>query len=114
MRRLVFARDRGVCVKCGLDCHKAERALRDLRFQDHQAWQQSRADYTARGFNDHKSFWEADHIVEVVNGGGECGLDGLQTLCQPCHKAKTKRLAAELKERRRIARMILIQPSLFP
>ena len=33
--------------------------------------------------------WHADHITAVVNGGGLCGLEGYQTLCLPCHKAKT-------------------------
>lgn len=40
--------------------------------------------------------WEADHIVPVVEGGGECGLDGLRTLCLPCHKAETARLRRRL------------------
>ena len=34
--------------------------------------------------------WEADHIIEVRHGGGGCTLDNFQTLCIPCHKAKTK------------------------
>ena len=38
--------------------------------------------------------WDADHIVAVVEGGGLCGLDAMQTLCHPCHKEKTKDLAA--------------------
>lgn len=37
--------------------------------------------------------WEADHILEVVNGGGACGLENLQTLCSdPCHRQKTREL----------------------
>ena len=36
-----------------------------------------------------RRLWEVDHIVPVVEGGGECGLDNLQTLCLACHKAKT-------------------------
>lgn len=47
-----------------------------------------------------KSFWDMDHIKEVVRGGDN-QLDNLQTLCQPCHKAKTKRLAAERAAERR-------------
>lgn len=46
-----------------------------------------------------RRLWEVDHIVPVVEGGGECGLDNLQTLCLACHKAKTaamrKRVADE-------------------
>ena len=31
------------------------------------------------------SFWEANHKVAVADGGGECGIDNLETLCVPCH-----------------------------
>lgn len=37
-----------------------------------------------------ESEWQADHIVEVHQGGGGCGLDNFQTLCVDCHKDKTK------------------------
>lgn len=47
------------------------------------------------------SFWQADHIVAVAEGGGECGIDNLQTLCTPCHKRKTAELAARLALKRR-------------
>jgi len=33
--------------------------------------------------------WHADHILEVQHGGGGCGLDNFQPLCQKCHKQKT-------------------------
>lgn len=36
-----------------------------------------------------RDLWEADHIVPVEKGGGLCGLDGMQTLCAPCHRKKT-------------------------
>lgn len=59
----------------------------------------------AKGFTTSRStMWDADHILEVVNGGGLCGLDNYQTLCHPCHKAKTARLARELAEKRRLAK----------
>lgn len=35
--------------------------------------------------------WEADHIIPVHRGGGACDLDGFQTLCVPCHAAKSAR-----------------------
>lgn len=44
--------------------------------------------------------WEMDHIVPVVEGGGECGLDGLRTLCLPCHRAETAALRRRLAARR--------------
>ena len=34
--------------------------------------------------------WEADHIIPVMAGGGACQLDNYQTLCDNCHKEKTK------------------------
>lgn len=40
--------------------------------------------------------WEADHILEVVYGGGGCGLDNYQTLCVDCHKVKTAELLSNL------------------
>lgn len=53
-----------------------------------------------------KTAWDADHILEVVNGGGLCGLDNYQTLCHPCHKAKTAKLARERAEQRRRDKLI--------
>lgn len=51
------------------------------------------------GAVDHR--WEADHIVPVVEGGGECGLENLRTLCQPCHRRETAKLAARRAAKRR-------------
>jgi 5-methylcytosine-specific restriction endonuclease McrA len=36
------------------------------------------------------SNWQADHIYPVEFGGGACGLDNYQTLCQQCHLEKTR------------------------
>jgi 5-methylcytosine-specific restriction endonuclease McrA len=44
-----------------------------------------------------KSLWDADHIVPVVEGGGECDLANIRTLCLKCHRAAT----LELRQRRR-------------
>ena len=35
------------------------------------------------------ALWDADHIRAVVEGGGECGLENMQTLCLWCHRDKT-------------------------
>jgi 5-methylcytosine-specific restriction endonuclease McrA len=48
--------------------------------------------------------WQADHVIECVNGGWGMGLDNFRTLCTLCHKEETARLAAELSERRKIAK----------
>lgn len=46
----------------------------------------------ALGLSPARPFWEADHILPVVEGGGLCGLDNLRTLCLPCHRAATRAL----------------------
>ncbi len=48
-----------------------------------------------------KSLWDADHIVPVIEGGGECDLDNLRTLCVHCHRVVT----AALRARRQAARL---------
>jgi 5-methylcytosine-specific restriction endonuclease McrA len=53
------------------------------------------------GIQPGRSFWEADHVVPVVEGGGGCRLENLRTLCVPCHKRVTRALAARRAEARR-------------
>lgn len=77
LRRVVFERDKGVCATCGLDTVKWWR-------------EQRRTDLTkAAGLHGRMSAWDADHIKPVVEGGGACGLDNIQTLCVWCHRQKT-------------------------
>lgn len=40
-----------------------------------------------------KTWWEADHILPVVEGG-DSSLDNIRTLCIPCHRAATAALRA--------------------
>jgi 5-methylcytosine-specific restriction enzyme A len=54
----------------------------------------------ARQFNvpwkrliNHRTLWEADHIVPVVEGGDFFDPGNLRTLCIACHKAETAKLA---------------------
>jgi len=44
--------------------------------------------------------WQADHIVPVAEGGGQCGLDGYRTLCRACHARETRALMGRLKAAR--------------
>lgn len=44
-------------------------------------------------YHEFPHLWEADHIVPVSEGGALCGLEGLRTLCLPCHKKESARLA---------------------
>lgn len=77
VRELVLARDKGICIRCGRDARRLKRP-----------------GYARR------SGWEAHHKVAVVEGGGECGLDGYETLCFECHDAETAALAARRAEAR--------------
>lgn len=49
------------------------------------------------------SVWQADHIVPVIEGGGECGLENYRTLCVGCHHRETAALARRRAEARKAA-----------
>ena len=44
-----------------------------------------------------RSLWDADHILPVAEGGGECDLENLRTLCLRCHRAATRELRERLR-----------------
>ncbi len=124
--KLVFERDDGVCCLCEVDCVALQQELRRLRAAERRArngWigdstfniptmdhelregqfaervrelglKGARADLTQR-------LWEVDHAVPVVEGGGECGLDNLRTLCWRCHRQETAKLAKRRAKARR-------------
>jgi 5-methylcytosine-specific restriction endonuclease McrA len=99
-RACVYARDKGVCAACGLDtkqCPTWRTGGNDWRMR-RDAW------LIAHGYGKWHStaLWEADHIVAVVDGGHDLGLDNFQTLCVPCHKKKTAELAARRARERRV------------
>ena len=92
LRERAFERDRGVCAVCSLDCVAEFNHIRKLRGA---ARLRKLAEYGLRP-GSRKSLWDADHIVPVVEGGGECDLDNIRTVCLKCHR----RLTAELRARR--------------
>jgi 5-methylcytosine-specific restriction endonuclease McrA len=102
LREQVFQRDRGVCAQCGLDCVaelyrlKRSRGARSLAL-----WAQWSLKPRQRA-----SLWDSDHIVPVVEGGGECNLSNIRTLCLRCHRAVT----VELNKRRQGSRGLVILP----
>ncbi len=96
LRDKVLDRDRGVCASCGIDCLHAELQLKRLRGA---ARLKASLDWGLRPGSRagiRKSLWDADHIVPVVEGGGECDLENIRTLCLKCHRKAT----AELRKRR--------------
>lgn len=85
----VWIRDRGQCAGC--------RAT-----PRHPRWQ---GPYALEWYYElHRGTWFADHILAVEEGGGECGLENLQTLCRRCHDAKTAQHVRRIVARRRTAR----------
>ncbi len=97
LREQVFARDKGMCSSCGVDTSVALRRLRRSRGS-------RRVEQMAHwGLKTklRKSLWDADHILPVSEGGGECDLRNIRTLCLRCHRAAT----AALRERVRRAKV---------
>jgi len=88
LREQVFKRDHGICSSCEIDTIAAARKLRYARGANRRAlrehWGMSR--------RLRKSLWDADHIVPVVEGGGECDLENIRTLCLHCHRHATMQL----------------------
>jgi hypothetical protein len=94
LREHVFNRDQGVCAQCGVDTKKVRGDMRKL-------------DYAARrqmlrkwGLKDgsRKTLWDADHIIPVAEGGGQCDLSNMRPLCLLCHREATAALRLRLKK----------------
>jgi 5-methylcytosine-specific restriction protein A len=97
LREKVFERDKGVCAGCGLDTAALRFHFRKL---DYKARLKFLREWNLKD-NFRKSLWDADHIIPVAEGGGECDLANMRTLCLKCHRAVTdllrQRLLAQLK-----------------
>jgi 5-methylcytosine-specific restriction enzyme A len=92
LRDQVFQRDRGICGLCGLDTIEFYRRFRLLPSRKRSALRRSLDMPPHR-----ENFWDADHIIPVVEGGGECDLHNLRTLCLWCHQAETATLRRRLR-----------------
>ncbi len=110
VRGHVGDRDKGVCSECKCDTRRLKRVAAHL----------ARTLYPANHWNHHhsvrrwllllvgfkqtdQSLWEADHVVPVIERPDDdlpCGLDGYQTLCQPCHRIESAALAKRRARRR--------------
>jgi 5-methylcytosine-specific restriction enzyme A len=97
LRDQVEARDHGVCAMCGLDTGREWRHIRRLR----GAAKLAALDAWGPGSRKRRSLWDADHIVPVAEGGGECDLENLRTLCLKCHRQATAGLRERLRVRKR-------------
>jgi 5-methylcytosine-specific restriction endonuclease McrA len=90
LREKVFERDRGICAICRVDCFAAYVHIRKLRGI---ARRRAAAEWN---LGRRTSLWDADHVIPVVEGGGECDLSNMRTLCLKCHRARTLELRRRL------------------
>lgn len=92
IRDCVYSRDKGICSLCNIDTKKTAKELLENNKQElydkymitskRKIWKKKHGG----------GLWDADHIIPVKEGGGQCGLDNIRTLCIVCHKKVTKNL----------------------
>jgi 5-methylcytosine-specific restriction enzyme A len=95
LRDQVFARDRGICAACQADTVAIYAALKRARGPARAA---GLSLYGMKSIASRRSLWDADHILPVAEGGGQCDLDNLRTLCLPCHREATAQLRLRLRK----------------
>jgi 5-methylcytosine-specific restriction endonuclease McrA len=93
LRNQVFARDLGHCALCRADTVAIYNALKRSRGKARMA---GLSFYGMKTITSRRSLWDADHILPVAEGGGQCDLDNLRTLCVPCHREVTAQLRQRL------------------
>ena len=94
VRDLVFARDRGVCALCRTDTVAAWASLKRSRGT---AREEALTMWGMASIRSRRSLWDADHVLPVAEGGGQCDLDNLRTLCLLCHREVTADLRRRLR-----------------
>jgi len=91
LRTAIWKRDKGVCAACGLDTEDLKRQVAEIKDVEQKAL------LLQHGFGRRAAhYWEADHIVPVIEGGGETGPENIRTLCLPCHWKATGELRSRL------------------
>lgn len=100
LRDCVLARDRGICALCHTDTLAAYAALKRSRGA---ARAEALAMWGLPSIRARRSLWDADHVIPVAEGGGQCDLDNLRTLCLPCHREVTADLRRRLRHARNAA-----------
>lgn len=109
VRRCLMTRDQGVCQMCHLDCEKLRRSL-NAQLRRVQGSVRVKQQYAAmmaeklgrpcpkhlkvnrRGIITSGSVFHADHILAVVEGGGNALLQNFRLLCVNCHREVTSQL----------------------
>ena len=107
VRFLLRRRDRGVCALCKVDTIAIQNEYEKLPKRN-PLWDDHSSEPRREFLKQHgipwgrasTDWWDADHIVPVIEGGGECDLSNYRTLCIPCHQKVTRELRLRMKERR--------------
>jgi 5-methylcytosine-specific restriction endonuclease McrA len=96
VRECVYKRDKAICAICGIDTKEISKQILETKdSSDIKNLMQLYNISTKRKVWKKKyggGLWDADHIIPVCQGGGQCGLDNYRTLCISCHKEETKKL----------------------
>lgn len=92
LREQVFLRDQGICALCRAD---TKAAFLDLKRSRGMQRLKLLSRWGLKRIN-RKTLWDADHIVPVAEGGGECDLENIRTLCLVCHRQQTAQLRLRL------------------
>lgn len=93
IRDCVYKRDNGICSLCNIDTKVIASNALKLEGDERKTFLKEYNIGMKRKIWKRKhggGLWDADHIVPVKEGGGQCGLDNLRTLCIKCHKEVTK------------------------
>ncbi|XP_057731223.1 uncharacterized protein LOC130946479 [Arachis stenosperma] len=113
LRQELFQIEHGVCTNCLLDCHKLVEHIKPLSLERRREYIEKVAPKVAKRkkmleklVNDptEGNAWHADHIIPVYQGGGECKLENMRTLCVACHYDVTKEQCDERRKARANAR----------
>jgi len=116
VRIKLYERDHGICAICGMDCKALVKKLEKIEGSVEYWIRANSHAYENRVTGNERliaklrelkisihryckrrwyGIWDADHIIPVVEGGGECGLENYRTLCCRCHKQETAKLATK-------------------
>eukprot|EP00850_Spirogloea_muscicola_P005681 SM000026S08930 [mRNA] locus=s26:539501:546330:- [translate_table: standard] len=121
LRQALFQVERGVCSLCHLDCHSLVVSLKGIKcglLRREAVLQQAPAfascphqlEKLVESPEEGRA-WHADHILPVFEGGGQCGVENLRTLCVICHKAITQ---AQAKKRAKLRKKEYPTHSILP
>uniref|UniRef100_A0A8C0H5A4 RanBP2-type domain-containing protein n=1 Tax=Chelonoidis abingdonii TaxID=106734 RepID=A0A8C0H5A4_CHEAB len=109
LRSKVFEVEHGVCQLCNLNSQELYLSIRNAPKSQRKSLLESSwmSQLPLGQLNEiitnptEGQFWQVDHIKPVYNGGGQCSLENLQTLCTVCHKERTAKQAKERSQMKR-------------